>query len=53
MLNKLIIRKSRIKNNLIILIIIIYVFFVKEDEKSYLDKVFQNYNSHMKNLSFK
>ena len=39
MLNKLITRKSYIKNNLIILIIIIYVFFVKEDEKSYLDKV--------------
>ena len=39
MLNKLIARKSYIKNNFIILIIIIYVFFVKEDEKSYLDIV--------------
>ena len=57
MLNKLITRKSYIKNNLIILIIIIYVFFVKEDEKSYLDKVKPNGNDihkvkvyQMKNL---
>ena len=57
MLNKLITKKSYIKNNLIILIIIIYVFFVKEDEKSYLDKVKPNGNDihkvkvyQMKNL---